>query len=1555
MEENVKKCLFAAIVLCFLLLPGMAGAGQVVRVDNFESGASLISQNQSGMVIEVEIGAFEFETVSTPEGDFTALRIDGFARSQEIGEPNLPVINKIISIPFGCELSATAIDFQYVDIDLNSLGATAPLIPVQPSISKSQDPSDVPFEYNRNTYSRNEFYSLPLASGSEIGIMRAMRTGMISVAPLAYNPVTNTLRVYKRVTVKVDYLHPDWAKTTEMRQRYFSPYFETVYSKFFNYEPVNDIALDDLTRYPVKYVIVSDRMFEAQLQPFIEWKIKRGFEVVVGYTDDIGPSNTQIKAWLNDLYDAGGPGNPAPSFILLVGDDQQISAFQYSGHISDLDFGEYTGDHQPEVYYGRFSAQNPDLLQPQIDKTLEYEQYQMPDPSYLDNVTLIAGVDANYAPTYGNGQINYGTNEYFNEAHGLISNTWLYPRSDEPGASAEIIQTVNEGVSIINYTAHGSHAGWYDPSFEVPAINGLTNSDRYTLAIGNCCLTNTFGDDYPSPCAGEAWLQNANKGAIGYIGASNNSYWDEDYWWGVGFKNLIPDGPPYDANCLGSYDGLFHDHGERFEQFYVTNDAILFCGNLAVQQSGSGLTNYYWEIYHLMGDPSIMTYVGMPAANNVTHPASIILGESSITIEAEPYSYVGLSKDGVWHGAGLVDQSGVLNLEFDAFTVPGAADFVVTGQNMQPYITTIPVIAPSGPYVIMDSCMIDDSAGDGNGRIDYGESIVLGMRVQNVGPDPAHGVFVNLLVDQNDPFIDVTDTLEIFGDVPGDFGSVTIPDAFTFDVSQLVPDGYTIHFTALIYSDEDSWESNFTLTANAPELVFADVYVDDQAGGNGNGIFEAGETADLVVTIHNNGGSSALAVGGVADTEDPYVTIEDGLALFGDIGPDGSGDNSGDVFTITAGDDLPPGHSVLFSLLLSGNGGYSTQVEFAVKAIESFEYNDGGWSGEGEWQWGEPSSGPGSAYDGSKVWATNLSGQYGNGADDYLITGIYTVESSDAEFSFYHWYNFESSWDGGNVSVSLDNGANWNLLTPDSNYPDPDVVGLDGQPGFSGETGGWEEVVFQMGDYYGQAIMIGFRLGTDGSVTRDGWYIDALTISGMRSWSGLPIIGVDPGSFSVTVDEGESTNRTMTVSNSGEGILAYNIRPVTMRRRPIGGDDYIDPIKLDADWGKHIKHERNGDFLTVTYDGMKAKDESNGNGDPVIADVGGPDNFGYMWIDSNEPEGPVFNWVDITGIGQPLTFSDDQNQGPFDFGFSMPFYDQTFGSIRICSNGFLSFTATSTSYSNSSIPTSSDPNNLVAPFWDDLDPSDGGMIYFYSNGVDSAVVEYDRVPRYSDGGSLTFEVILTADGDITMQYLSMQGTLNSATVGIENGAGDDGLQVVYNSGYLTDELAILFKLPTFWLFVDPANGSVYPDESAEIDVTFDATELPWGTYTGYLSVESNDENNPELAVACTLVVDEVLGVDDELSNIPTSFNLAQNYPNPFNPSTKIEFGLPQASHVVVKVYDLLGRQIASLVDNDLPAGNHEVVYDASSLSSGVYFYSIQAGSFAQTKPMVLIK
>jgi hypothetical protein len=280
--------------------------------------------------------------------------------------------------------------------------------------------------------------------------------------------------------------------------------------------------------------------------------------------------------------------------------------------------------------------------------------------------------------------------------------------------------------------------------------------------------------------------------------------------------------------------------------------------------------------------------------------------------------------------------------------------------------------------------------------------------------------------------------------------------------------------------------------------------------------------------------------------------------------------------------------------------------------------------------------------------------------------------------------------------------------------------------------------------------------------------------------------------------------------------------------------------------------------------GLPAEDLAKGekstqSGTPVRFGAGGPDTFGYTWIDSDEPGGPAYDFVDISGSGTSVSLADDGAQS-VTLPFAFPFYGETFSSVAIVSNGFLNFGPSSTEYSNAAIPTSAAPNAFVAPFWDDLNPSEGGTVYQQNMGDGRFIVQWSDVPRWSQGGGnpgVTFQVILYADGRALFQYEDMPGVTNSATVGFENLDGSDGLQVVFNASYVENDLAVLIAPPATWLSnVAPASGTLAPGETATVNVLLDATDLDPDTYTDALAIRSNDPDEPVKDVLVSLVVND---------------------------------------------------------------------------------------------------
>jgi uncharacterized repeat protein (TIGR01451 family) len=944
MKHFLRNYHVVALMIALIFAQGLKAGNEIVFRQGQTGNLTVNESTYNHLQVTNTLSALQYFDVKTGKGEFTRLQAQSYAGSDTYGSPELPVLRKLIEIPQGAEPVVKVIGYTVNEYNLSDYGIR-PLFPAQPPVSKSETNPEL--VYNASAYLQNSFTGRELAAVDVLGMLRGARLGRLNISPVQYNPVTNTIRVYNNLVIDVTFKNANISLTKSEKRRYDSPYFRSVYNRLINYQQTDNMR-DTMSKFPIKYVIVSPQMFQSALQPFIAWKKKKGFTVVEAYTNNpaVGTTTTSIKNYLHGLYTAATPTNPAPSFVLFVGDVAQIPAFSCNdGHVSDLYYCEYSGDYLPEVYYGRFSATTVAQLQPQIDKTLEYEQYLMPDPSFLNEVVMVAGADASHQMTWGNGQINYGTCLYFNAAHGLTSHTYLQPEPSGGNYSGQIHSDVSNGVGFANYTAHGSPDGWYDPSFTISDIPNLQNAHKYPLMVGNCCQTSTYNED----CFGEELLRASNKGALGYIGGSNSSYWDEDYWWGVGV-GAITANPTYATTTLGAYDRTFHDHGEPYDEWYSSMDQMVFAGNLAVTESSSGMKQYYWEIYCLMGDPSLMVYFSVPPAMNVTYSQLMPLSSNSFTVNAEPYAYVAISKDGVLYGAAEADAMGVAVVPLTPITVPGTADVVVTKQNRQPYIGTVVVASPDGPYVLFNSYEIDDSNGNNNQIADFGENILFDITLQNVGNSNATNVTSTISTD--DEFLTVTDSTELIPNIQSQT-SITANAAFAATLDAYVPDEHVAHFTITSTCDTNTWSSDFSLVLYAPELAAGQFTIDDAIGGNGNGRIDPGETVNIIIPTINNGHCFAVNTVGTLISTGSDVTVNTSSVNLGTIA---AGASINAVFSVTISPDAEVG-SIITLHYISTSGLYTTITDLypsVGQLVEDFEtgnFNKFAWQMGGNAGW----------------------------------------------------------------------------------------------------------------------------------------------------------------------------------------------------------------------------------------------------------------------------------------------------------------------------------------------------------------------------------------------------------------------------------------------------------------------------------------------------------------------------------------------------------------------------------------------------------------------------
>lgn len=913
-----------------------------IDVSDSPTELKILSKSTTVLVFENTINKVDFTVIQNSNTDYSQLIVPNYAKSDQIGYPTLPVYRKLMEIPIGARLKVNILSYDVKEYKLTEYGIVNKIFPCQGPQSKCSD--DEQFLIDNDIYQKNEFLKSSLTDVKIIGSMRSQRLALLEVSPFEYNPVEGILRVYSNLQFEVVFENADYSATNDIKSRYYSPYFSGMQKSILNYIPNSN--RENLTQYPVKYVIVSDPMFETSLQPLIEWKKQKGFNVIEAYTDDIGTTKEAIKTYLQSLYDSGTTEDPAPSFVLFVGDINQMPTYNNGHGVTDRNYVEYTGDLLPEIFYGRMSAETTDQLDVIIGKTLQYEQYTMPDPTYLDEVVMVAGMDSGFGNDWANGQINYGTENYFNGDNNIISHTYLYPESGNN--SSQIQQDISNGVTFANYTAHCSPSGWADPSFVISDIGNLANQDKYGLLIGNCCSSS----EYQTTCFAEEIVRAENKGAVGYIGGSNSTYWDEDYYFGVGVGTISEDPPAYEETTLGNYDRSFHTHGEDFGEWYTTMDQVIFAGNLAVLEGSPGSAEYYWDIYNLIGDPSLMIYYSNPDVMPVTHEEVITIGQTTFNVETTPFAYLALNMGGVNYATALADENGMAEFVFDGFTTPGYAEIVITAQNYQPWIEDILVFAPDGPYCIYESHILqDDSLGNGNVKAEFDEDVFLNINMKNYGTEDANNVLVNL--SSENEFVDLIDAVENYDTIAAD-ESVGNNYGFHIKLADNIPDQMEIIFQITATDENDStWTSNFKITSYAPCLTASDLTIDDNEGGNGNGLLDPGETAIMTFKTKNTGHCIIDNVNASLEPFNQYVTVISGDIIIPSLGLLLPAYAS---FEVSVDEDAPEGIFAEMHYLLQAAGYdescvYYPKISIILEDWESGDFTKFQWQSAGNEPW----------------------------------------------------------------------------------------------------------------------------------------------------------------------------------------------------------------------------------------------------------------------------------------------------------------------------------------------------------------------------------------------------------------------------------------------------------------------------------------------------------------------------------------------------------------------------------------------------------------------------
>ncbi|MFA8301202.1 MAG: C25 family cysteine peptidase [Hyphomicrobiales bacterium] len=983
------------ITLFITLLTCSQAYSKGIVIGNKGTKLSLVNDSRTKLSFVNTVGSIKVNSISTTRRGFSELIINGYIKNGKVGYPAVPVKKQLIEIPYGAISSIKIKSFEFEEFSLSDYGSDLPLIPTQPSLSKQEDFAK--FIINEDIYKSEDYIFNELVEIEDLGYMRSTHLAVIKISPIQYNPSSNTIKVFSKIEFEIINSNCDFKKEKELKAQTASPYFSGLTGNMI----INKTRTENITNYPVKYVIISPRIFEETLKPFIQWKTEKGFNVITGYTDmpEVGTSKESIKSYLQSLYINSTAKDPAPSFVLFVGDINLIPTYEEQyielKHPSDKEYVEFTGDMIPDMFFGRFSAQNIEHCQTYVEKTIMYEKCSMPDPSYLENALLVSGVDETNAIIECNGQIKYAARNYVNKEHGINATTYLYPSSGEDNVAGEIIDIISNGVSYSNYTAHCKPEGWNDPKFQNNDVFSLTNKDKYCVIIGNCCKSSKFDIN---ESFSEKITRTKDKGAVAYIGASDLSYWEEDFHFSVGLSTPSAEPPPtYEGSGFGFYDRLFHDHGEEFSDWYITTSQIIFAGNLSVSTSETQKKRYYWNIYNVIGDPSLMIHMGIPTDINVSHNNIIPEGQIEYEVITEPYAYIALSQDGKLISSCLAAKSGRGKLNIDNIKL-GKAKVVVTAQNRKPYISEVDVSAPPGPFISLKEITIDDSQGNNNGKVDYGEVIRLNMTLKNYG-NLASGN-LNVQIQSEDDNITINKASQNWGQI--NIGaSNTKLSAFEFKVKDGVENGSGAVIKINIKDADQSWENKHVIKLNAPKLELSEIEIKES---NYNKSWDPGERAIVNIKLLNKGGASAKDITTSISSENNLVIIPKFSIKTNQLEPNESKTLSFNV-ELSHNAKIKDNEKLIFNAKAKS---YIAKYkkEFIIGIFtETFKNGfDPAWEFEGSANWKITKE-----YSHSEQFSA-VSGRISNNQTSDLIRNI--LVKSDGEISFYLKTSAEDKYDG---------------------------------------------------------------------------------------------------------------------------------------------------------------------------------------------------------------------------------------------------------------------------------------------------------------------------------------------------------------------------------------------------------------------------------------------------------------------------------------------------------------------------------------------------------------
>jgi len=936
------------VLLFSILISGILFADNINYSDSWgKEGFTIEEQSLHSVKINFSIESWAVLNNQINGVTMQEISLPGSFLPNDEGAPNLPGTGRYIALPQGANVNLQILYYRtetIKDIDI----APSPRIPWDTEVG--------PLEYAKDEqiYSIDAFFPEDPFTISETTKIRGIDAVLFGINPFQYNPVTKTLKIYRDIQIELTFEGGN-GKIGEdrLRSRWWDPLLNDI---FLNAASIPEMkynkSFQDKKEAGCEYLIITPTNPE-----FISWadsikqfRTLQGIETDIVTLDEIGGNNSNtIQNFIDDAYNTW---DIVPAAVLLLGDYGTSSANSIISPIweyycaSDNIYADVSGNSMPDIIFARITANNEDQLEVMISKFLNYERTPPTSPDFYNHpITALGWQTERWFQICSESIGGYLKNELgkspvrINEVYGgdpdndpwsTAQNTYTIlnvfgpnglgyiPESPtelgewENGDADMVNEAINNGAFMLQHRDHGSEQGWGEPDYSSGDINNLTNTEL-TFVFSVNCLTGKYNLN------GNCFTENfhrythngQNSGALGLIAASEVSY---------SFVN--------DTYVWGMYDYLWPDFFPQFESTPVYRGIMPAFGNAAgkyfLQQSSwpynTGNKEVTYNLFHHHGDAFLTMYTEVPQIMVVFHNEQMLEGEDSFEVMADDDALICLTVDGeiIATATGTGEP---LDILIPSQTIGSQIIITVTKQNYYRYQSTIEVISSDVAYVVKESVDLNDVAGNGDGLMDYGESISLSVSMQNIGAIQAENVMVTLSTEN--PFITITDNAENFGSInPGNI--VSMENCFAFDVDYLIPDNENIFFEISASDGTDTWTSDIVIKSHAPVLGFVGFDILDP-NGNNDGSIDPGETVDILITVENSGSSDAMDALGELMCSDSYTTINNTSQNFGVLS---ANSQSSQTYSVTSDISTPEGHQVDFEFNLEAEGEIGFNTDF---------------------------------------------------------------------------------------------------------------------------------------------------------------------------------------------------------------------------------------------------------------------------------------------------------------------------------------------------------------------------------------------------------------------------------------------------------------------------------------------------------------------------------------------------------------------------------------------------------------------------------------------------